>query len=98
MCKYDYSRYLETFGHSVSKPLPKGDNLKVLVIGFKGAMKVKHRRAHISLTFTDITGKVIYKHHEEKTELQTFDEIDIPVNIIHLVKAKENSICILTQG
>ena len=91
-------KQLETSDHPVAKPLHKGDNFKVLVIGFKSGMKLKDHHAHISSKLTVISGKVIYKQHEKETELQSFDEIEIPVNIIHSVEAKEDSLCLLTQG
>lgn len=89
---------IETSNHPVAKPLHKGDNFKVLVIGFKCGMKLKDHQAHIPSKLTVISGKVIYKQQETETELQKFDEIEIPVNIIHSVEAKEDSLCLLTQG
>jgi quercetin dioxygenase-like cupin family protein len=91
-------KQLETANHPIAKPLHKGDNFKVLVIGFKSGMKLKDHQSHIPSKLTVISGKVIYKQHEKETELQKFDEIEIPVNTIHSVEATENSICRLTQG
>jgi len=91
-------KQLETSDHPVAKPLHKGDNFKVLVIGFKSGMKLKEHQAHMPSKLTVISGKVVYKQHEKETELQKFDEIEIPVNMIHSVEAKEDSICLLTQG
>ena len=89
---------LQTSDHPVAKPLHKGSNFKVLVIGFKSGMKLKDHQAHVFSKLTVISGKVIYKQHETETELQKFDEVEIPVNTIHSVEAKEDSICLLTQG
>ena len=91
-------KQLETSDHPVAKPLHKEDNFKVLVIGFKSGMKLKDHETHIPSKLTVISGKVIYKHHEKETELQKFDEVEIPVNTIHSVEAKADSICLLTQG
>jgi quercetin dioxygenase-like cupin family protein len=89
---------LETSDHPVAKPLHKGENFKVLVIGFKSGMKLKDHPAHIPSRLTVISGKVIYKQLGKETELQKFDEIEIPVNTIHSVEAKEDSLCLLIQG
>ena len=89
---------LEISNHPIAKPLHKGDNFKVLAIGFKSGMKLKDHQAHIPSKLTVISGKVIYKQYEKETELQKFDEIEIPVNTIHSVEATEDSICLLTQG
>src|SRR6476659_6495890 len=89
---------LETANHPIAKPLHKGNNFKVLVIGFKSGMKLKDHQAQLPSKLTVISGEVIYKQHEKETELQKFDEVEIPVNTIHSVEAKEDSICLLTQG
>ena len=91
-------KQLETANHPVAKPLHKGDNFKVLVIGFKSGMKLKDHQAHIPSKLTVISGKVIYKQPEKDVVLQKFDEVEIPVNTVHSVEAKEDSICLLTQG
>ncbi|MEO6219551.1 MAG: hypothetical protein ABIO81_03920 [Ginsengibacter sp.] len=91
-------KQLETSDHPVAKPLHKGDNFKVLAIGFKKGMKLKDHEAHTPSKLTVIEGKVIYKQSEKEIELQKFDEVEIPVNITHSVEALESSLCLLTQG
>ncbi len=91
-------KQLETAGHPVAKPIHKGNNFKVLGIGFKSGMKLKDHQASLPSKLTVISGKVIYRQQETATELQKFDEIEIPVNITHSVEAMEDSICLLTQG
>jgi quercetin dioxygenase-like cupin family protein len=89
---------LETSDYPVAKPLHRGDNFKVLVIGFKSGMKLKDHQAQIPSKLTVLSGSVIYKQPEKETGLQKFDEVEIPVNTIHSVEAKEDSLCLLTQG
>ncbi|MEO6456284.1 MAG: hypothetical protein ABIN97_19560 [Ginsengibacter sp.] len=91
-------KQLETSDHPIAKPLHRGDNFKVLVIGFKKGMKLKDHEAHIPSKLTVIEGKVIYKQSEKEVELLKFDEIEIPVNTSHSVEALESSLCLLTQG
>jgi quercetin dioxygenase-like cupin family protein len=94
----DVLEQLETAAHPVAKPLHKGDNFKVLIIGFKSGMKLKEHTASMPSKLTVISGNVIYEQQGKETELQQYDEIEIPVNIIHSVEAKEDSLCLLTQG
>ncbi len=89
---------LETANHPVAKPLHKGNNFKVIIMGFKSGMKLKEHTASMPSKLTVISGKVIYNQQGIATELQQYDEIEIPVNIIHTVDAKEDSLCLLTQG
>ena len=94
----DVLAQLKTAAHPVARVLHKGDNFKVLIIGFKSGMKLKDHTAPMPSKLTVIYGKVIYKQHENETELQEYDEKEIPVNVIHSVEAKEDSLCLLTQG
>ena len=71
-------KQLETSDNPVAKTLHKGTNCKVLVIGFKSGMKIKDHQAHLPSKLTVISGTVIYKQYETETELQKFDEIEIP--------------------
>ncbi|MDB5248118.1 MAG: hypothetical protein JWQ40_2512 [Segetibacter sp.] len=91
-------KQLETATHPIAKVLHKGENCKVLVLGFKKGMKLKEHAAQVQSKVTVIAGKVIYKQGEQETELHKFDEIDIPINIIHSVEALDDSLCLLTQG
>ncbi len=89
---------LETSTHPVAMPLHKGDHFKVLVIGFKSGMRLKEHKANLPSKLIVLEGKVIYRQEGKETLLQKFDETEIPVNIIHSVEAKEDSICLLAQG
>ena len=89
---------LEVSDHPIAKPLHKGDHFKVLVIAFKSGMKLKAHQASIRSKLMVISGSVIYEQGDMKSELQKFDEIEIPVHIIHSVEAIEDSICLLIQG
>ena len=89
---------LETSDHPVAKPLHKGSNFKVLIIGFKKGMKLKEHEAPLPSKLTVLTGSVIYYQGGRTTELQQYDEHEIPVDTPHSVEAKENSLCLLTQG
>ncbi len=91
-------KQLETSDHPVAKPLHKGNNFKVLIIGFKKGMKLKEHQAPLPSKLTVIAGSVIYNQPPIATELKQYDEIVIPVNITHSVEATQDSICILTQG
>jgi len=89
---------LKTAHDPVAKPIHKGENFKVLAIGFKSGMKLKDHKAGLPSKLTVLSGKVIYRQQEMETQLEKFDEIDIPVEITHSVEAKDDSICLLTQG
>lgn len=76
----------------------KGENFKVLMLGFNKGMVLKDHKAHIISKLTVLYGNVIYKEGDKETKLLQYDEVEIPVEITHPVEAIEDSLCILTQG
>ena len=89
---------LETAANPVAQALHKGEHFKTLLIGFKKGMILKEHRAHLPSKLFVLQGKVIYHQNEISTTLELYDNIDIPVEIIHSVDALEDSLCVLTQG
>ena len=89
---------IETSKHPVAKALHKGDHFKVLAIGFKKGMVLKEHQAHLPTRLFVLSGQIIYKQNEVCTSLSTYEEIEIPINVLHSVEATEDSLCLLTQG
>ena len=89
---------IETSKHPVAKALHKGDHFKVLAIGFKKGMVLKEHQAHLPTRLFVLSGQIIYKQNEVCTSLSTYEEIEIPINVLHSVDATEDSLCLLTQG
>jgi quercetin dioxygenase-like cupin family protein len=61
-------------------------------------MILKEHKAHIQSKLTVLEGAVIYKEENRVVELMKYDEVGIPIEIIHSVEAIQDSLCILTQG
>lgn len=89
---------LENAVNPVVKILQRGDQFKVIAMGFKKGMVLKEHQTPIPAKLVVIDGNVLYRQGEESIALNKFDEHEIPVNIIHSVEALEDSICILIQG
>ncbi len=89
---------LHTANHPVAKALHKGENFKVLAMGFTKGMVLKEHQAYLPSKLFVLKGSVIYIEGENEFPLSVFDEILIPVNVLHSVKALEDSLCLLTQG
>jgi quercetin dioxygenase-like cupin family protein len=89
---------LETASHPVARALHKGDQFKVLMIGFKKGMILQDHKAHIPSKLTVLQGSVVYREGEEEVHLPQYDEVGIPVEVTHSVEALEDSLCLLTQG
>lgn len=94
----DIQVQLATASHPVAKALHKGDHFKVLAMGFLKGMILKEHKAHAPTKLFVLEGKVIYRQGNEQTILERYDEIDIPVEVVHAVEAEEDSLCLLTQG
>lgn len=89
---------LKTASHPIARALHKGEHFKVLMLGFNKGMLLKDHKAHITSKLTVLYGSVIYKKDNKEIKLLQYDEVEIPIEIIHSVEAIEDSLCILTQG
>jgi len=94
----DIMAALEKAAHPVAKALHKGEHFKVLAIGFKKGMILKEHQAHLPTRLFVLYGQIIYRENEVSTTLSTYEETEIPINILHSVEAVEDSLCLLTQG
>lgn len=94
----DIKLKLKTSNNPVAKSLHQGLGFKTLVIGFKKGMILKEHKAHLKSKLTVLKGAVIYKEEHRIIELEQYDEVEIPIEITHSVEAREDSLCIVTQG
>ena len=98
MIIHDVLEGLATRDQPLAKVLHKGDHAKALVIGFTKGMQLKEHQAHLPSTLVVISGSVIYKQGGVETTLCIYDQLAIPVNVLHSVEALEDSLCLLVQG
>lgn len=89
---------LKTSNRPVVKSLHHGTGFKILIIGFHSGMILKEHKAHIPSKLTVLEGAVVYKDDFRSLELRQYDEVEIPIEVMHAVEALEDSLCILTQG
>jgi quercetin dioxygenase-like cupin family protein len=89
---------LETKDHPVARAIHKGENFKVIALGFNSGMVLKEHKAHLPTKLTVLEGEVIYIQDDVRTTLKRYDEHDIPVEKTHAVEAVTDSLCLLTQG
>lgn len=82
----------------VVKVLEKGTQFKVIVLAFKKGMELKAHHTPIPARLVVVEGKVNYMEMERSLVLTRYDDLSIPVNIQHSVKALEDSVCLLIQG
>lgn len=88
---------LETATHPVAKVLQKGENFKILAIGFKENMILKDHKTPYKSKLLVINGSIKYCEGANEILANQFDEIEIPVNEIHKIIAISHSICLLIQ-
>lgn len=89
---------LKVSDHPVVKSLHHGAAFKVLILGFKKGMILKEHKARVQSKLTVLEGAVIFKEENKTVELEQYDEVEIPTEIMHSVEAMEDSLCILSQG
>lgn len=81
----------------VVKILVKGENGKVIVLGFRKGLVLKEHKTGHSTRLVVIDGQINYFSARGTVTLSKFDELDIPVNEPHSVEALADSICFLIQ-
>lgn len=89
---------LETAQHPVAECIHKGLDFKVLVIGFKKGMILKAHKTQMDAKLTVLEGAVNYVENDQIRSLAQYDQLDIPVGILHSVEATQDSMCLLSQG
>lgn len=87
---------LKTSEHPVARILHKTEHCKVLVIGFNSGMILKEHKTQVGGKLTVLLGHIIYKQGDTEIEAFQFDEIIIPVDIVHSVMAIDDSLCLLS--
>ncbi|MFB5946224.1 hypothetical protein [Albibacterium profundi] len=89
---------LKTSKGPVAQSIHQGSGFKVLIMGFSKGMVLKEHKARIKSKLTVLEGSVVYKEANRTIELDQYDEVDIPVEVMHSVEAPVDSLCMLTQG
>lgn len=84
--------------HPLATAIQKGKGYRVLAIAFKKGMQFKEHMIHLPTRIAVISGIIIYRENEKKISLKKYDELEIPVNVIHSMEALEDSLCLLIQG
>ncbi len=94
----DVLAQLDHASHPVMKRLHGNDSFNVSILGFNKGMILKEHKANKPTKLTVVNGGVLYKEEGRTVTLMRYDELEIPIGIIHSVEALEDSICIFTQG
>mgnify|MGYP006173447417 CR=1 FL=1 len=89
---------LKTATNPIAQSLHSGTGFNVLLLGFNKGMVLKEHKTRTRAKLTVLEGLVFYREGNRVVELQQFDEIDIPVDVLHAVEAAEDSLCLLTKG
>lgn len=68
---------------------------KVIAIAFKKGMLLKPHTTALPARLIVIEGKVSYNQDQFEQQLLKYDEHAIPCDVMHWVKAEEDSLCLL---
>lgn len=98
MITHEIVEKLEASVKPVARLYYKTETVKLICIGFKKGMVLDQHKTHLPARLLVMSGSVTYIQAGVHTMLNAMDYIDIPVNIMHEVVAKQDSMCLLTQG
>ncbi|MCF2446564.1 hypothetical protein L0657_21585 [Dyadobacter sp. CY345] len=89
---------LETATQPVAKIIQSNEHFKTLVIGLKKGMIWKEHETNVPTRLLVTEGSVIYKENGRSITLDQYDDLEIPVHVVHTLEASEDSLCFLVQG
>ncbi len=89
---------LESKGNPVAKLMHTGVAFKVIILAFKKGMSLKEHKTSVPTKLTVINGNVKYSSDNLIRTIDTYEELEIPLEEIHSIEALEDSLCILIQG
>ena len=81
----------------IVKVVEKSDGCKIIGIALGKDIELKDHKTSLESRLIVLEGKVEYKENSRSFSLHEFDEIDIPINEVHALAAKEDSLCLLIQ-
>ncbi len=81
----------------VSKIIENNECGKIILLAFKKDMILKEHKTNTPAKLLIIKGEVIYTENKHNKTLKIYDSIEIPVDVLHSVKAIKDSICILIK-
>jgi quercetin dioxygenase-like cupin family protein len=82
----------------VVKLIKQGQGYKMMAIGLKKGAVLKEHKTGVPAILIVSEGHITYNEHDRSVDLQRDADFEIPVNVLHSLMAKEDSICLLIQG
>lgn len=83
----------------VVKIVKKGKDFRVVVIGFNKDTVLDDHKTSVPAKLVVLQGKVIYKEGDKFVMMSQYDEVPIPVDVIHRVTGLEDgSLCLVIMG
>lgn len=82
----------------ITRILRKYDQNRIIAIGLNKGLILPDHISSVPALLIPIQGKVYFRSEVLSIEVQTFDELEIPINVIHSLEAVEDSVCILIKG
>ena len=89
---------LDTAAQPVARIIQSSEHFKTLVIGLKKGMIWKEHKTTVPTRLMITEGSVTYKETGKSIVLNKYDDLEIPLHIIHTLEANADSLCFLIQG
>ena len=81
----------------IVKVVEQGAGCKIIGIALGKNIDLKDHKTNLESRLIVLEGKVEYVEANLAFTLHEFDEVAIPVDVIHKLSAKEDSLCLLIQ-
>ena len=82
----------------VMEVLQRNDHFKVVVMGLNVDVMLPDHTTSVPTKLSVLKGSVIYRDADGNIPLFQYDEMTIPLDMAHSVRAIRPSLCLLTMG
>ncbi len=89
---------MKTATGPVTKTLHKSASSRVVVLGLNSDVVFPDHVTKVPAKLIVLKGSVVYRDAAGNTPLFQYDELNVPLNKVHSVRAIRPSLCLLTMG
>lgn len=89
---------VKTATHPVAQALHKTEQSRTLAIAFRTGLSMSDHTTKWPSKLFVLSGTVVYKEGDRQQILHAYDQVDIPVGVVHSVTCTVDALCLLTQG
>ncbi|NJC26970.1 cupin domain-containing protein [Neolewinella antarctica] len=82
----------------VTEIMHKTDHSKVIVIGLNADVMMRDHVSRVPAKLLVLSGSVMYRDADKSVPLFQYDELTIPIDVLHSLRGIRRGVCLLLMG